>query len=152
MYTLLNNEVTFSYTFEVLQQHLQEISAQLSLTLTPPSDDLSAPDAYALTADENTTVALLLQESAVTAADEFDKMGRYWEDNGSFFFSAPCPDGYERYARQADNHLQEWLVWHTLTRWLRIRHLDKPASWTLLQATVAFSALHKSLFQLRACR
>lgn len=150
MYSISNNQVTFSYTTEALQQRLQEVSAQMSLTLPSPTDNLTSTDAFAISADESSTIDLLLRASAVTAADEFDKIGRYvMTDDGTHSFSAPCDDNFSRHAQQADNHLLEWMTWHTLTQWLRMRHLDKPANWTLMQATVAFSALHKDLFNLR---
>ena len=151
MFSIANNQVTFSYTNQALLQRLGEFSAQMSLTLPSPDASLTSTDAFAITADESSTIDLLLQSSAVTAADEFDKIGQYvLSADGTHSFSALCDDRFLPHAQQADIHLQEWLVWHTLTRWLRLRHLDKPANWTLMQATVAFSALHKDLFTLRS--
>lgn len=150
MYTIENNRVTFRYPKAVLRQQLQLLSAQLSLPLPAPTSDMTAVDAYALTDDETETTDLLLQNSALTAAEEFDKIGQYEATDEDFSFSAMCTDDFQPHAPKADARLQEWLTWHTLTRWLHLRHLDKPATWTLLQATVAYAALHRELFSLRA--
>ena len=150
MYTISNNSVTFRYTTEALLQRLKEQSAQISLTQTAPNDELTATDAYAITDDEATFVAQLLNQSAQTAAEEFDKIGEYRQDEDTYVYSAPCGEDFVKHAPLADAHLTDWLAWHTLTRWLHMRHLDKPATWTLMQATVAFAALHRDLFLLRS--
>lgn len=149
MYTIEKNRVTFFYARQVLHQRLQELSAQLSLTLPDPAGGLPATDAYAITADEAGTADLLLSASAATAAQEFEKAGTFEECEDGFYFWAECPAAFVKHAPLADQHLLEWFAGHTLGRWLRLRHQDKAAAEALAQAYEAYRNLHRELFWIR---
>lgn len=149
MFTLTNSTITFTYALADLRQHLQQASAQLSLTLPSPNGDMTATDAYAVTDDETDFVNQLLGDSAITASDEFDKIGQCTSTADALSFSAPCDESFSAHAAKVDHLLQEWLVNHTLSRWLRFRHLDADANQVTLGNTLTFVALHRSLFALR---